>query len=69
MHFVVLFEAFNAVYTLSKVNCIKKPNVPAGLNLPYKDFNIKYISVKRKSVFEINTPQDYINFIKLNNAK
>ena len=52
-----------------KVNCVKNPNAPAGLNLPYKNFNINYISVKRKSVFEINTPQDYINFIKLNNAK
>lgn len=49
-----------------RVNCIRHPNLFAGLNMPYKDFTINSVMVDSKLITEINTPQDYINFLKLN---
>ena len=47
-----------------KRNCITNPNSYAGETLPYSNHDISAIYLDDKMITEINTPEDYINFIK-----
>ena len=49
---------------LWKRNSIMNPNLYAGETLPYDD--IYTLSIEDNVITEINTPEDYINFIKKN---
>ena len=52
------------VLRLWKRNCITNSNSYAGETLPYTDQDISAIYLDDKMITEINTPEDYINFIK-----
>jgi choline kinase len=52
------------ILRLWKRNCIMEPNSYAGETLPYKENNISTVYLENEAITEINTPEDYINFIK-----
>jgi hypothetical protein len=52
------------ILRLWKRNCIMEPNSYAGESLPYKENDISTIYLDDDVITEINTPEDYINFIK-----
>lgn len=47
-----------------KNNCLQHPNLSVGQNIPLDIENIYAINVDQYDLYEINTPLDYINFIK-----
>jgi len=51
-----------------KKNGIQNPHQYIGESFPYKSSSISFIEVFSKSITEINTPTDFINFIKNDNA-
>lgn len=48
-------------------NCLINDSLSAfsGENLPYKEYDLFAVDKKDNLLYEINTPDDYINFIKL----
>ena len=49
-----------------KKNCLKKRNVFAAENLNFAKKKIHILNIDKHKFNEINTPQDYLNMIKLN---
>ena len=52
------------ILRLWKKNGIEKPNSYAGESLPFKEKKISTLKVGNDLISEINTPEDYINFLK-----
>lgn len=50
-----------------KKNGIQNPHQYIGESFPYETSTIPFIEVRGKSITEINTPTDFINFIKNDN--
>lgn len=50
-----------------KKNGIQNPHQYIGESFPYETATIPFIEVRGKSITEINTPTDFINFIKNDN--
>ncbi len=50
-----------------KKNGIQNPHQYIGQSFPYETSNIPFIEVSGKSITEINTPSDFINFITNDN--
>lgn len=46
-------------------NCLANDNVFIGKNLPIRDYDIFAVDKQDNLLYEINTPNDYINFINL----
>lgn len=47
-----------------KKNGIENPNFYAGESLPFLNNKISVLTIGRDEITEINTPEDYINFLK-----
>lgn len=63
-----LFKVSN-IETLRKwkKNGIQNPHQYIGESFPYEESSIPYLEVSGKSITEINTPTDFINFISKDN--
>jgi len=48
-------------------NCLANDTLFSGQNLPIKEYDIFALDKRNYLLFEINTPNDYINFITLRN--